>query len=245
VRSLPRIFSSTFFGQITIKKSHTRILSRLFITAAHQSPQMAPRVVVLISGTGSNLQALIDAIAQGTLKAEIPLVISNRSKVFGLERAAKVGIATKVHALKPYTTAGKTRNEYDADLAQLILEAKPDLVVLAGFMHILSPTFLDQFPSTPLINLHPALPGQFDGARAIERAFEAYQKGEIKHTGVMVHRVIQEVDGGEPLLVKEVEIKPEDDLSALQERIHQVEHVLLVQGASLVLEEENQKKASA
>lgn len=206
---------------------------------------MAPRVVVLISGTGSNLQALIDAIAAGSLKAEIPLVISNRSKVFGLERAEKAGIPTKVLALKPYTTAGKSRIQYDADLAQLIVAAKPDLVVLAGFMHILSPTFLDQFPTTPLINLHPALPGQFDGARAIERAFEAYQKGEIKHTGVMVHRVIQEVDGGEPLLVEQVEIKPEDDLAALQDRIHSVEHVLLVRGAALVLEQEAAKKCNS
>ncbi|KAF9209177.1 hypothetical protein BGZ49_005964 [Haplosporangium sp. Z 27] len=206
---------------------------------------MAPRVVVLISGTGSNLQALIDAVKNGTLKAEIPLVISNRSKVYGLTRAEEAGIPTKVLALKPYTTAGKTRDEYDSDLAQLIVEAKPDLVVLAGFMHILSPTFLDQFPSTPLINLHPALPKQFDGAKAIERAFEAYKNGEIKHTGVMVHRVIQEVDGGEPLLVKEVEIKPEDDLAALQERIHSVEHVLIVQGAVMVLEEEAKKKNAA
>ncbi|KAG0210657.1 hypothetical protein BGX28_009084 [Mortierella sp. GBA30] len=206
---------------------------------------MAPRVVVLISGTGSNLQALIDAVNNGTLKAEIPLVISNRSKVFGLERAEKAGIPTKVLALKPYTAAGKSRSDYDADLAQLIVAAKPDLVVLAGFMHILSPAFLDQFPMTPLINLHPALPGQFDGAKAIERAFEAYKKGEIKHTGVMVHRVIQEVDGGEPLLVKEVEIKPEDDLAALQERIHSVEHKLLVQGAALVLEEEANKRSKS
>ncbi|KAG0306533.1 hypothetical protein BGZ97_000712, partial [Linnemannia gamsii] len=75
------------------------------------------------------------------------------------------------------------------------------------------------------------LPGQFDGARAIERAFEAYQKGEIKHTGVMVHRVIQEVDGGEPLLVE-------------QERIHKVEHVLLVRGAVLVLEQEASRKTN-
>ncbi|KAF8934326.1 formyl transferase-domain-containing protein [Dissophora ornata] len=218
-------------------------LSILQQTAPHL--KMAPRVVVLISGTGSNLQALIDAVNNGQLKAEIPLVISNRSNVFGLERAEKAGIPTKVLALKPYTTAGKTRTEYDADLAQLILAAKPDLVVLAGFMHILSPAFLDQFPSTPMINLHPALPGQFDGAKAIERAFEAYQKGEIKHTGVMVHRVIQEVDGGEPLLVKEVEIKPEDDLAALQARIHSIEHVLLVQGAAMVLEEEANKHDAA
>ncbi|KAF9918102.1 hypothetical protein BX616_010199 [Lobosporangium transversale] len=198
---------------------------------------MTSRIVVLISGTGSNLQALIDATKTGQLNAEIPLVVSNRSRVFGLERAEKAGIPTKVLALKPYTTAGKTRAEYDTDLAQLIIAAKPDLIILAGFMHILSPVFLDQFPSTPIINLHPALPGQFDGAKAIERAFEAFQKGEINHTGVMVHRVIQEVDGGEPLLVKEVEIKPEDDLAALQERIHSVEHVLLVQAAALVLDQ--------
>ncbi|KAF9581519.1 hypothetical protein BGW38_001436 [Lunasporangiospora selenospora] len=198
---------------------------------------MAPRIVVLISGTGSNLQALIDAIANGTLKADIPVVISNRPNVFGLERAANAGIASKVLALKPYTNAGKTRTEYDSDLARLIVDAKPDLVVLAGFMHILSPTFLNQFPTTPIINLHPALPGQFDGARAIERAFEAYQRGEIKHTGVMVHRVIQEVDGGEPLVVREVEIKPEDDLAALQARIHAVEHVILVEATNKVLSE--------
>ncbi|KAF9926563.1 hypothetical protein FBU30_003850 [Linnemannia zychae] len=203
---------------------------------------MAPRVVVLISGNGSNLQALIDAIANGVLNAEISLVLSNRSKAFGLERAAKAGIPTKVHALKPYTTAGKSRIQYDTDLAQLIAAAQPDLIVCAGFMHILSPEFLDQFPVTPIINLHPALPGQFDGTKAIERAFDAYQKGEIKHTGVMVHRVIQKVDGGEPLLVENVEIKPEDDLAALEERIHSVEHGLLVRGAVLVLEQEAAKK---
>lgn len=200
-----------------------------------------PRVVVLISGTGSNLQALINAVQDGTLQAKISLVVSNRSNVFGLERAKTAGIPTKVLALKPYTNAGKTRTEYDADLAQLILEAQPNLVVLAGFMHILSPAFLDKFPLTPMINLHPALPKQFDGAKAIERAFEAYQRGEIQHTGVMVHRVIQEVDGGEPLLVQEVEIKPEDDLAALQERIHGVEHVLIVQGAAMVLEQQANK----
>ncbi|KAI8350277.1 phosphoribosylglycinamide formyltransferase [Mortierella sp. GBAus27b] len=205
---------------------------------------MAPRVVVLISGTGSNLQALIDAVQSGALQAEISLVVSNRSNAFGLERAKNAGIPTEILALKPYTSAGKTRTEYDADLAQLILGAQPDLVVLAGFMHILSPAFLDKFPSTPMINLHPALPKQFDGANAIERAFEAYQKGEIKHTGVMVHRVIQEVDGGEPLLVQEVEIKPEDDLAALQARMHAVEHVLIVRGAAMILEQESNKKSN-
>ncbi|KAF9997236.1 hypothetical protein BGZ65_007182 [Modicella reniformis] len=202
---------------------------------------MLPRVVVLISGSGSNLQALIDAAHNGSLLAEISLVVSNRSNAFGLERAKKASIPSKVLALKSYTNAGKTREQYDIDLAQLILEAQPVLVVMAGFMHIVSSAFLDRFPTIPLINLHPALPGQFDGARAIERAFEAYQRGEIKHTGVMVHRVIREVDGGEPLLVQEVEIKPEDDLAALKERIHSVEHVLIVKATALVLEQEAAK----
>lgn len=96
--------------------------------------------------------------------------------------------------------------EYDAEVAKRVMESKPDLVVLAGWMHILSPAFLDAI-SVPIINLHPALPGAFDGADAIGRAYEAYQKGEVDKTGAMVHRVVKEVDRGEPLVVREVEIK--------------------------------------
>lgn len=87
-------------------------------------------------------------------------------------------------------------------------------------MHILSDSFLDLIP-TPIINLHPALPGAFDGANAIGRAYEAFQKGEIERTGVMVHRVIKEVDRGEPLVVREIEMR-EETLQQLEERIHQV-----------------------
>ncbi|KAG0253952.1 hypothetical protein DFQ27_007118 [Actinomortierella ambigua] len=204
-----------------------------------------PRIVVCFSGNGSNFQALIDAIAQGTLRANIVLGVSNRSKAYALERAKQANIPTKTLSLKPYKDQGKTREEYDVDLAQVILSAQPDLIVLAGFMHILSPAFLSHFPNTPLINLHPALPGQFDGAHAIERAFEAYKKGEIKHTGIMIHRVIAEVDGGEPLLVQEIEIKPEDDLDALETRIHAAEHVLIVKGSNLALEQIAKSKATA
>lgn len=125
-----------------------------------------------------------------------------------------------------------------------------DLVVLAGFMHVLSAEFLDVFsglrpyePNTgaivshpiPIINLHPALPGAFDGSRAIERALEAFQKGEVKNTGVMVHQVIKEVDRGEPVLVREVEILPHDDLVALEERIHNVEHAIIVEAVMKIL----------
>ncbi|OXH72783.1 phosphoribosylglycinamide formyltransferase, partial [Cryptococcus neoformans] len=172
------------------------------------------------------------------------------------------------------------------EVARQVLDTRPDIVVLAGWMHILSDRFLDildgkkaappapalpppapsslptqtepipsntahpdvpapelpqpppsqSFP-VPIINLHPALPGAFDGAHAIERALDAFQKGEVTRTGVMVHRVVAEVDRGEPLLVKEVEIKPEDTLQDLEERIHSVEHEIIVDGARLVIEE--------
>ncbi|KAG0048488.1 hypothetical protein BGZ83_006575 [Gryganskiella cystojenkinii] len=215
-----------------------------------------PTIVVLISGTGFNLQALIDASStSGLLPANLALVISNRAKAPGLDRARQAGIPTKVHTLSTYRKLDKTRLEYDADLAKLVQEAKPDLILLAGFLHILSPAFLDNFPQsflsttseskqdrdtkrrqiTRIINLHPALPGQFDGLRAIERAFEAFQNGEIEKTGVMVHRVIETVDAGEPLLVKEVEIATNDTLESLQQKIHAVEYETLVEATNMML----------
>src|SRR5690606_26848550 len=123
--------------------------------------------------------------------AQVVLVVSNRKNAFGLERAAKAGVPTRVHTLKPYRDAGRSREEYDADLAELVLEAKPDWVVLAGWMHILSDAFLRHFPYR-VVNLHPALPGQFPGANAITEALEAFQAGRIKKTGVMVHLVPDE-----------------------------------------------------
>lgn len=134
---------------------------------------------------------------------------------------------------------------YDNDAGEHI-----DLVVLAGWMHVLSGEFLDVFTGArpydagksvpraiPIINLHPALPGAFDGSHAIDRALEAFQKGEVKHTGAMVHYVIKEVDRGQPIVVREVEILPEDDLAALEQRIHSVEHDILVEGVIKVLTE--------
>ncbi|KAI8896010.1 phosphoribosylglycinamide formyltransferase [Globomyces pollinis-pini] len=199
---------------------------------------MAPRLVVMISGGGTNLQAIIDAIAENTLHAEIALVVSNRSKAYGLERAAKNNIPTLVKLLKPYKDQGKSRVDYDVDLGNEIIAAiggKPSLIVLAGFMHILSPEFLQCFAPDSVINLHPALPGCFDGAKAIERAYEAFQKDEIKHTGVMVHYCIPEVDRGKVILEQKCEIKKEDKLEDLEARIHAIEHQLIVQGTSLAL----------
>ncbi|KAJ1339575.1 hypothetical protein BSLG_005822 [Batrachochytrium salamandrivorans] len=180
-----------------------------------------PRIVVLISGNGSNLQAIIDAVAAGHIQAQISLVVSNRTKAYGLERAAQAGIPTMIKTLKPYRDAGKTRIQYDHDLA---LDIKS--------------TLASQKPNTRrIINLHPALPGQFDGAHAIERAFDSFQKGEIQHTGIMVHKVIAEVDRGQVVLQKQVPILESDTVESLQTRIHASEHVLLVDGIIAMLAE--------
>ena len=186
------------------------------------------RIAVLISGGGSNLQALIDAIGAGVLPAEIVLVVSNRPDAFGLERARRAGIATLVLALKPWLEAGGTRETYDAGIASHVSDARPDLVVLAGWMHVFSPAFLDRVPAK-VINLHPALAGQFPGARAIERALVAYKRGEVLETGVMVHEVIPEVDAGPVLGTATVPISPTDDLASLSVRMHAAEHRLLVE----------------
>ncbi len=197
---------------------------------------MTAKLAVLISGNGSNLQAIIDACRGGFLDAEIAVVVSNRKAAYGLQRAEKAGIPTVYHPLKPYKDAGRDRREYDADLARLVEEYKPDLVVLAGWMLILSSDFLDRFPYR-VVNLHPALPGQFPGAHAIQDAFEAFQRGEIKETGVMVHLVPDEaVDAGPVIASEAVPIYPSDDIETLTKRIHNVEHRLLIRALRRLIE---------
>ncbi|ETN38678.1 phosphoribosylglycinamide formyltransferase [Cyphellophora europaea CBS 101466] len=217
-------------------------------------------ITVLISGSGSNLQALIDACnPTGALPhARITHVISNRKDAYGLTRASNAHIPTTYHNLLAYkkkeaqNEAGvkSAREQYDADLAQIILTRipSPDLVVCAGWMHILSGPFIKalQTASVPIINLHPALPGQFNGANAIQRAHEAFQRGEIASTGVMIHHVIGEVDMGRPIVTKEVECRPGEELSALEERIHQVEWKAIVEGVVAELKElEDERRRSS
>lgn len=184
--------------------------------------------MVLISGNGSNLQALLDATRMKMLDAQVVGVVSNRKDAYGLERARKAGVPTHYHPLKPYMQAEKSREEYDADLARIVAEWRPDFVVLAGWMHILSSAFLTHF-AWRVVNLHPALPGQFPGAHAIEEALAAYQRGEIRATGVMVHLVPDEaVDAGPVLESEEVPIYATDTVESLAKRMHSVEHRVLV-----------------
>src|SRR5450432_1651089 len=154
-----------------------------------------PRLVVFVSGSGTNLQAIIDAIAIGTLKVEVALVVSNRKAAFGLMRASQAGIPTLYFPLKPYTDAGLSRETYDRDLAERVSELNPNLLVLAGWMHVFTPDFLDRLPNL-VINLHPALPGHFAGTEAIRHTYDAYQKGEVTRGGCMVHYVVSAVDAG-------------------------------------------------
>jgi phosphoribosylglycinamide formyltransferase 1 len=190
---------------------------------------MSSKIAVLISGSGSNLQAMIDAIAEGRLDARICVVVSNRKDAYGLVRAKQAGIPTRYHPLKPYRDAQRDRREYDADLAALLQEYAPDWVVLAGWMHILTSGFLDPYRDR-VVNLHPALPGQFPGAHAIDDALAAFQRGEIEHTGIMVHLVPDErVDEGPVLATRRVPIDPDDTRESLGARMHRAEHALLVE----------------
>jgi formyltetrahydrofolate-dependent phosphoribosylglycinamide formyltransferase len=194
-----------------------------------------PRVAVLISGSGSNLQALIDASRDHVLNAQIVLVVSNRKAAFGLTRAKNAGIETLYFPLKPYRDTGRSREEYDSDLASSIATFKPDLLVCAGWMHIDSGALIQRFPGR-IINLHPALPGEFPGAHGIEDAFKAWQRGEISRSGCMVHHVIKDLDAGEPIVTREVPFEPGDTLETYSTKIHKAEHEMIVQATKITLE---------
>lgn len=183
-----------------------------------------PRIVVLISGSGSNLQALIDASADGTLPAHIAAVVSNRVDAFGLQRAQRAGIATAVIEQLP----DEERPDYDTRLADAVDAYRPDWVVLAGWMRILTMKFLGRFPDR-VVNLHPALPGDLPGTHAIERAWTDAVDGHRTSTGVMVHLVPDEgVDDGPVLATQTVPIDASGTLEEFEASIHAVEHRLLV-----------------
>ena len=188
--------------------------------------------------------------------AQITLVLSNRKAAYGLTRAAQSDppIPTAHLALKPYLNQnlGATRKDYDTEIAKIVLREQPDVVVLAGWMHILGEGFLelvdgrkrvegnDELSLTnpiAVINLHPALPDQFDGAGAIERAYEAFQKGEIAYSGAMVHRVVKDVDKGEPIIIRQVDFVKGESIEEYETRLHNVEHEIIVEATSKVLDE--------
>jgi phosphoribosylglycinamide formyltransferase 1 len=183
------------------------------------------RLAVLISGNGSNLQAILDACRGGKLPAVVCAVISNKPDVYGLTRARNAA----VDAIYFPKRQDESRREYDARLADLVAGYQPDYVILAGWMRLLTSAFLDHFPQR-VVNLHPALPGAFPGTHAIERAYAAWQNGEIDHSGIMVHLVPDEgVDDGPVLAVREIYFQSGESLLQFEQRVHAIEHQLLVE----------------
>ena len=185
---------------------------------------MTARLVVLASGNGTNLQAIIDACENTQIDAKVVGVVSDKHKAFALNRAQCHNVETAVVAAKPQ----ETRLQYDARLAQIVGAWQPHIIVLAGFMRVLSNSFLSQFPNQ-VINIHPALPGQLPGTRAIERAFAEFTHGTRRETGVMVHYVPDEgVDNGPVIAKQTVPIHVADTLSSLEARVHAAEHALVI-----------------
>ena len=174
-------------------------------------------VVVLISGTGGNLQALIDTIQTGTTPARISAVISNRADAYGLQRAQAAGIATQVFDHKQFDG----REAFDAALIDAIDSHQPHLVVLAGFMRILTPGFVRHYAGR-LLNIHPSLLPKYKGLHTHQRALEA---GDREH-GCSVHFVSEELDGGALVVQAVVAVQPDDSPSTLAQRVHAQEHLI-------------------
>lgn len=182
------------------------------------------RLVVLASGNGSNLQAVIDACADGRLPASVAAVVSDRADAHALARAGGAGIPAVHVGRHP----GEARADYDARLADVVAGFGPDVVVLAGWMRILTMSFLGWFPGR-VVNLHPALPGELPGTGAIVRAWQESRGSGRTTTGVMVHLVPDEdVDAGPVLGTTTVPIHADDTLESLAVRVHHAEHELLV-----------------
>lgn len=172
-------------------------------------------IVVLISGSGSNLQAIIDACSSGFIPGKISAVIANKANAYGLVRASEAGICTQVLSHKTYAS----RDHYDTALIDAIDQHQPDLVVLAGFMRILTPAFVKHYAGR-LLNIHPSLLPKYQGLNTHQRAIDA---GDTEH-GCSVHFVTEQLDGGPVVLQAKVPLFSDDDVATLSERVHEQEH---------------------
>jgi len=175
------------------------------------------RIVVLISGSGSNMQAIAEACQKQSMDAEIVAVISNRPGVAGLDRAQQFDIPSEVldH------TSFATREEFDINLIRAIDEHSPDLVVLAGFMRILTSDFVRRYKGR-LLNIHPSLLPKYKGLHTHKRALEA---GDKEH-GVTVHFVSEDLDGGPNIIQAVIPVLDDDSENTLQGRVQTQEHII-------------------
>ena len=191
------------------------------------SPIRQIRLVVLISGNGSNLQAIIDDIANNNLPAQVVAVISNKADAYGLERAKQAGIEQRVLSHKNYDS----REQYDVALKNLIDSFKPDLIILAGFMRILSNEFVNHYLQK-MMNIHPSLLPKYKGLNTHQRVIDA---GDKEH-GCSVHFVTPELDDGPVILQATVEVKENDTAETLAARVHEQEHQIYPKAIRLFAE---------
>lgn len=182
-------------------------------------------LAVLVSGTGTNLQAIIDATVAGQLDAQVTVVISNRPEAPALERARRHGIPAVIvdHTRYP------SREAFERVLHEKIDAAGAKLICLAGFMRVLSLLTVARYPTT-MINIHPSLLPQFPGGHAVRDALAA----GVKETGCTVHFVTTEVDGGPVILQARVPVRPGDTEAALADRIHEQEHIIYPKAIGLI-----------
>ncbi|MFA0812812.1 phosphoribosylglycinamide formyltransferase [Microbulbifer epialgicus] len=179
--------------------------------------QSVCKVAVLISGSGSNLQALLDASAQAGAPFSVCSVISNKPEAYGLTRAAEAGVTSSIIDHREFPN----REDFDQALIAEIDSCQPDLVVLAGFMRILTPEFVRHY-SGRLLNIHPSLLPKYQGLHTHQRALDA---GDSEH-GATVHFVTEELDGGPPIVQAVVPIKKGDTADSLAKRVQVQEHVI-------------------
>ena len=187
------------------------------------------KIIVLISGNGSNLQAIIDACKSGLINGNVVGVISNRDDAFGLERAKKDNIPSKVINHNNYNT----RIDFDQKLVSTIKKFQPDLVVLAGFMRILSPIMTSAFKDK-MINIHPSLLPKYPGLNTHEQVIA---NNDAEH-GVTIHSVSEELDGGPIIAQSKILVHKKQKLDDLIERIHKVEHMIFPKVISMIASKE-------
>jgi phosphoribosylglycinamide formyltransferase-1 len=189
------------------------------------------RLAIFVSGNGTNMENILAQVKKGKIPAEVALVVSDNPQAYALKRAEKYDIECVVVDRKKYDS----REAFEKEISRHLEEKKIDFLLLAGFMRVLSPSFVRAYPGR-ILNIHPSFLPDFPGTHAIRDAFENKMKLLRSGTGVTVHFVNEQVDAGPPIRQKRVPIKEDDTLETLEKRIHEVEYELYPEAINLVLE---------
>ncbi|MBI2167384.1 MAG: phosphoribosylglycinamide formyltransferase [Candidatus Omnitrophica bacterium] len=187
------------------------------------------KLAIFVSGNGTNMENLLCRIREGKVRAEASLVVSDNPGAYALERAKKFGVESVVVDRKKFDS----KENFEAEIQRRLAAKKIDYVILAGFMRILSPSFVRAYRDR-ILNIHPALLPDFPGAHAIQEAWEA----KVRKTGVTVHFVDEGVDTGPVILQREVAVEANDTLESLEKKIHAVEYEIYPEAINLVLKGE-------